>query len=561
MSVLSVKGFAGLDRRKGISESVATAYDMRNMRITHGGSVEKRAVTKMHCALPANIQGIWCGSINGSEALLAAAGGILYSVDTTSGNATNVGTVGLGECLFFEFDSYVYCKTQGFYGKFDGSRLYAVDGYIPCVAISCSPNGEGTLYEEINLLTDKRRQLFSSDGNSLSYKLAEDGISAVISLKVDGVAYTDGFTADTAKGEVRLNTAIPAGLNNIEIVYSKSNERSRILNCRRAMLFGGNSDGRIFLYGNPDYPNYRFYSQLADGIPSAEYFPVNAFTVIGSSKINCMVQQYDKMLIFTKNEAFYSYCELVSDALGNLVSSFPVFSLNGSKGCLIETDGCVIDNRPITLCDDGLNIWESTSVVNEKNASCISGPIADLINNAAKGEQISICDLQSTRELFFIADGTAYIYNYGIGAWYIYDSFGGKYHKTFGEKLYFANGSGIYLYTEQSERNGNGYYKSNFITNGEAFGGSNAVLLEADVYICGKTALTFTVEKSNGESRTRVFDFPEGTDRYMRLSFRLAQRRALPFNITLYTEGGICVLHSVTIKTRKKERSKRFGLL
>ncbi len=565
MNVTSVKSFVGIDRRKKLQSTPSSAFDMRNLRVTHGGSLEMRARTKTLCVLNSEIEGLWCGSLDKREIILAAAGGMLYLIDPNTYSASALGSIGLGECLMFEFANCVYCKTEGYYGKYDGNTLAEVEGYIPCVAISCAPSGEGELFEEINLLSDKRRQLFSGDGDSLYYRLAEADISEIISIKVDGVEYVGNYSLDSTIGAVSFEKYPNAGLNNIEITYRKAygeSDKSRIMKCKRAMLFGGNSDGRVFLWGNEDMPNCRFHSELANGVPSAEYFPVNGFTLIGSSKINCIIQQYDKMLIFTKNEAFYSYCELKADALGNVVSSFPVFSLNGGKGCLFETNGCVIDNRPVTLCDDGLNMWESTSVENEKNAICFSDPINEAIRESVSfGDELFLFDLQALGELYFIANGTAFVYNYRLGAWYCYDSFGGSHFRVWRDKLYYASGSGLCAYSEAFERESGGYWQSNYISNGHDDNECDVTLIQADIYVRGGASVTFTAEKSNGERKTRKFSFGADTDRYMRIAFRPSLKRALPFRLSVYMEGGLCVLHSLTAKTRKKERSRRFGIL
>lgn len=565
MSVTSVKSFNGIDQRKKIRDSLNTASDIHNLRITHGGSLQMRGRNEALCILNANVEGLWCGTLNKRDIILAAAGGILFIIDPTTHERTALGTVGSGECLMFEFAGCIYCKTEAYYGKYDGNSLLRVDGYIPCVAISCAPSGEGELFEEINLLSEKRRQLFSGDGKSIYYRLAENDIDELISVKENGVDYTGNYSLDRQIGAVSFERCPSAGLNNIEITYRKAHsasDKSRIMKCRRAMLFGGNSDGRVFLWGNEDMPNCRFYSALANGVPSAEYFPVNCFTFIGNSEINCIVQQYDKMLIFTKNEAFYSYCELKTDALGNTVSSFPVFSLNGGKGCLFKTNSCVIDNRPVTLCDDGLNMWESTSIENEKNAVCFSEPINEAMRSSISfGDELFLFDLQAERELFFVANGTAYIYNYGLGAWYSYDGFGGKHFTVCRNTVYFTKGSGIFYYSESNARNVIGYWQSNYISNSHNENEFDLALIQADVYVCGEVTLTFIAEKSNGEQKVRKFTFAEDTNRYMRIEFRAALKRAFPFRLTVEMEGGGCVLHGLTVKTRKKERSRRFGIL
>lgn len=574
MNITSQRGFSGIDERLEFSNDLSSAQWMKNFRVSDSGSlVRRQGIKRIHIA-SGNIEGIWCGNIGNTDMVIFAAGGKLYrgGSDTESFSPTEIGDIGTGECVMFEFGGLLYIKNTDYYGKYDGATLTEVEGYIPTVAISCAPDtGEGEIFEQINLITEKRRQLFSSDGSVLLYNLAEEDIKSVDSVIIDGQETEIKYSVDTDGGKISFQTAPKAGLNNVEITYSKAaadEDKNRIMGCSKAMLFGGNSDGRVFLWGNSDYPNYRFHSDLADGIPSAEYFPVNAFTIIGNSKINCIVQQYDKQLIFTESDAYYSYCELKDDGLGNTVSSFPVFSLNNGKGCIFETDGCVMDNKPVTLCLDGLNMWESTTVENEKNAVCFSMPIYKSMAGIIGGDKdlLRMFDFQSNRELYFIYNSDAYVYNYGNGSWYMYDDFSGDNHAILGRTLYFSRAYMLFAYGNEleSDLEGVAQWQSQFITAGQSFGRSDLIRFDADLYIEGSSSLRFDFEKSGQCYKlAREMAFPdEPNGRYLRITLRPVIKRAMPFKITFTDKGpGKCNLHGLLIKTREKERSSRDGIL
>ncbi len=567
--ITTQKGFIGIDKRIKFADGIQAAADLTNFKITDSGSLEKRASIIERFRFAGNVDGLWSGMLGGSELVAVVASGKLYRVDASVENAEIhlVGNACSEKCNIFEFNGALYIKSQSYYGKYDGKNLKEVQGYIPCVALSCTPNGEGTPFEQLNLLTDKRRQLFSSDGESLVYTLAEEDVDSIISIMVDGEPYTKPYSLEDWCS-VAFQSPPKAGLNNVEITYSKAmrqSDRERIMKCTNVMLFGGNSDGRAFLWGNPELPNYRFHSDLANGVPSVEYFPVNAFTVIGNSKINCIVQQYDKQLIFTKNEAYYSYSELRDDGLGNTITSFPVFSLNGSKGCTIETSGCIIDNRPVTLCDDGFNMWESTSVENERNAICFSSQInADLNKlSLAEKESMVIFDFQANREFYCIVGSKAYVFNYGNGAWYCFEGLDGELFSAYGNKLYFSRKNSLFNFGNSvREADLTCEFSSPFISNAQGKSDCDVTLLEADVFIDGEAGLTFEFEKSNGETKTRRFYYPNGTSRFFRISMRPSLKRAMPFRIKIKSEGvGKIAIHGITIKTREKERSKKYGIL
>ncbi|MBR4278705.1 MAG: hypothetical protein IKT34_00880 [Clostridia bacterium] len=567
MNIQSVNGFKGIDGRLEFKDSISYATDMRNLYITQSGAMKKRPSVMHEFILDNVIDGLFIGSLSGRDIIAAASGGYLFVRDRDSDEAPkNAGFIGRGECMAFIFNGLLYLKTDECYKKYDGSRLSEVSGYVPTVAISCNPDGSGTLFEQINVLTPKRRQTFSGDGVSVLYHLSEKGVEAIESLIINGVPYEGNYSLDLVNDAVSFEFPPDSGLNNVEIIYrmpAEKCQKDRFFGCTRIMLFGGNSDGRAFLWGNENYPNYRFHSDLANGTPSVEYFPENAYTVIGADKINCIVQQYDRQLIFTENSAFYSYCELKTDALGNVISSFPVFSLNGSKGCLIETDGCVIDNRPVTLCDDGLNLWESTSLLNEKNATPFSLPIDFFIREILTDlREINMLDFQANRELWFIKSGIAYIYNYGNNAFYIYDGFGGSLFTATGSRMYYVSGGELlsFCYDDAERYTSDCIWESNFIKNSHTGGSADVLSLEADIYINGDVSVSFEISDSSA-SFVRSFEFNDRS-RLMRIFMRPSLKRVMPFKITIRVSGsGIFALHGITIKTKQRERSKRHGIL
>ena len=92
-----------------------------------------------------------------------------------------------------------------------------------------------------------------------------------------------------------------------------------------------------------------------------------------------------------------------TDSAGKVYSSFPVFSLNSSKGNLVTASGCAVNGKPVTMCRDGINIWESTAIENEKNSVCFSAPIADVIRGVQAAGEWSKCrlfDFQTASELY-----------------------------------------------------------------------------------------------------------------------------------------------------------------
>ncbi len=468
------RAFGGIDERCTFADGLALSPYMRNFRVTENRTLQKRyGITTL---IPAGetVTGLWSGYLGGARLFLYTAGGKLYSVEQETGISVELGDVGEGRNTLFAFGRAVYIKNAAKYSRYDGETLSEVQGYTPLVAIGCDASGAGEPFEDVNMLSSKRRVLYSADGTSGTYMLPENNIRSVVSVRKDGG--TDvSFTADLQEGSILLQSPVDKGINNLEVVYDTGTSRADvILGAAGVMLFGGDTDGHVFLWGNPEYPAYRFHSELADGQPSAEYFPENNYTVIGDSEITDIISQYDRQLIFAKDRAFYSYRELQTDAAGNVYASFPVYNLNGEKGNLLKNMGCIMNNEPVTLCADGLNKWTSTTVENEKNAVCFSGAIGKSMRHLlASGDlsSVRLFNLRATGELFLIAGETAYIYNYRVGAWYAYDNFAADCMTECDGVLYFSRGSNILFLDETSNFDNEGMVKARWESPFVPFGG------------------------------------------------------------------------------------------
>ncbi|HOJ47665.1 MAG TPA: hypothetical protein PLD48_02190 [Bacillota bacterium] len=564
--------FGGLDQSCRMSDNMALSPDMANFRVTDNYSLKKRGGIRKICTASAPIDGLWAGYIGGVFFLLYVSGGDLYKYDSVTKSGVPIGFVDYGRAAMFEFDGKVYILNGNRYSRFDGLSVTTVEGYVPLIYINCTPAGAGIAYEKPNLLTPKRRQRFSADGVSDDYVLAEKNISLIHYVTVNGAPYSN-FTYNTTTGVVHFYTTPPAGINNIEICYSKNNlDRTRITKNRYAMLFGGNVDTRLFLWGHPNYPNYRFHSELADGVPSVEYFPENNFTVIGNTEITDIISQYDRQLIFTKDKAFYSYCELRQDLMGNYYSSFPVYNLNSEKGNLIKGSSCVINNEPVTFCSDGLNRWCSTTVENEKNAVCFSAPIAEAVAGIVRSNNFSdlrLFDFQNNSELIFYHNGKAYIYNYKLGVWYLFKDMFCDFFCVVSGELCFSFGNNIYKLDESQTDDEDGavtaYWKSPFVSAGESGRRKDVTELSLTVGTKSSTmldvALNSDIMPENAFTQTFVIENAAGIKTSC-LSMRPNLRRVSKVQIHLRATGRNtdAEIFEITLTSKPKGSYARYGL-
>lgn len=164
---------------------------------------------------------------------------------------------------------------------FDGETIKPVSevAFIPNVIYNRAPSGGGEALMPINLLQPKRIDKFLGTATDKEYQLSATGLdeTPVTVQKVnssggmdDLVEGTD-FTVDRVTGKVTFTTApgVPPvdGESNVWITYSKTVEgyADKINKCRFSTTFGvGGGRDRIFITGNPDFPNYDWYCQYND---------------------------------------------------------------------------------------------------------------------------------------------------------------------------------------------------------------------------------------------------------------------------------------------------------
>ena len=171
---------------------------------------------------------------------------------------------------FFVYNNILYIKDGLNYLEYDGTTLRDVstNAYIPTTSISRGAAGGGTIYQDVNMLSDYRTNTFVADGTSTVYHLDSPTIDGIKSVKVNGVTktYSTDYTFDTNAGTVTFTTAptVPDtdGQDNVEITYRKvvSGYADRILKCTLLAVF----DNRVFFSGNQDYPNVVWHSSLDD---------------------------------------------------------------------------------------------------------------------------------------------------------------------------------------------------------------------------------------------------------------------------------------------------------
>lgn len=178
----------------------------------------------------------------------------------------------------FIYDNIFYIKDGENYLRYNGTSVTDVrdHAYVPTYSIGRKPNGGGSTYQDINLLTGKRINTFLADNESKDYYLDsqnidDDFLPVVIVNDKEQTAGTD-FTVDYAQGKISFTHAPTTegrtdGRDNVSVMYKKNitlqngeDYSSIILKCTLLQVF----DNRVFFSGNPDYPNVVYHCSLDD---------------------------------------------------------------------------------------------------------------------------------------------------------------------------------------------------------------------------------------------------------------------------------------------------------
>ena len=170
----------------------------------------------------------------------------------------------------FVHDDIWYFKDGINYLQFDGAVCKQVEGYIPTTSIARKPMGGGTKYEDVNMLSDYRKNTFLCDGVSFQYfldvmKIDTDYVPVV---KWEGAVVAEkDYTVDYENGSITFTNWPPDvpltdGQDNLEIQFKKAvpTYKEAILSCTLLQVF----DNRVFFSGSEQYPHTVWHSSLND---------------------------------------------------------------------------------------------------------------------------------------------------------------------------------------------------------------------------------------------------------------------------------------------------------
>lgn len=240
---------------------------------------------------------------------------------------------------FFIYSQILYVLDGIHYLEYDGETCQEVVGYIPTTSISRRPEGGGTMYEDVNLLTGIRKNSFSADGKSTEYTLDSQNIDADFNLVVlvgnEVKTLNTDYTVDKTRGVVTFTTApekpLTDGADNVTITFRKTIEgyRDRIEKCTLVTVF----DNRVFYSGNKDYPNALFHCSLNNPryISDTDYYNEG----LDLSPVKSMVAGNNALWVFKEpsqaNTTVFYHNPVIDSEIGK---AYPSTHSSITTGCI-----------------------------------------------------------------------------------------------------------------------------------------------------------------------------------------------------------------------------------
>lgn len=276
-------GFRGCDFR-GLEVNLLRSPDCLNVwkDYTKTESIRTRPGLELDTSFSDPVYGVF---FYGGR-MLVHSGTKLYKV--VDGEKTELYT-GLREAVSnsFIYDDVFYFKDGLHYLKYDGTTIGDVVGYIPTTTIARKPEGGGSKYEDVNMLSDYRKNSFLADGMHFSFFLDVENIDPYyvpvvtytntndpnIEKDENGIVATSEYTVNCDEGSITFTNHAPNqpstdGQDNIIVQFKKvvvdaqgaPRYKDIISKCTMLQVF----DNRVFFSGNPDYPNMVWNSSLND---------------------------------------------------------------------------------------------------------------------------------------------------------------------------------------------------------------------------------------------------------------------------------------------------------
>lgn len=304
----------------------------KNYKNSKGKAIESRPDVELVATLEDTIWGLFFYTYNAQTHRIVHSGTNLYDNDKVI-----YSSMAKHKSQAFVYDDKLYIKDGTSYLVYDGTTVKEVEGFIPTTTISRSPNGGGTVYQDVNLLTGIRKNSFVGDGASKDYIVDSESFDSDYKVRVwiNDKEITSGFTTTPSTGKITFTTAPEepntVGQDNVIIQFRKTVEgyRDKIDKCTLLEVF----DNRVFFSGNPNYPNKLWHCSLEDPTYCSDLDYYNEG--VDDAKIKALVSGNNNLWVLKEpsqtNTTIFYHTPTLDDELGKV---YPSIHSSISTGCI-----------------------------------------------------------------------------------------------------------------------------------------------------------------------------------------------------------------------------------
>jgi hypothetical protein len=330
-------GFRGVDFR-GEDINLARSSDSLNMWKDYREieSIRTRPTMQPNKVFNDTVWGIFFYKSADTDMKIIHSGDTLYRIVGINTYVLKEG-VNKAPSNAFVFNDIWYFIDGKNYLQYDGNEIKDVVGYVPTTTTSRTYNDSGKIYEDVNLLSDYRKNSFIGDETATTYQLDvpnfDDEAPTVL---VDGVEQNDLIESwDASKGTVTFKKPIGKPLtteqDNIVIQFKKHTDgaREKVSKCTLIQLF----DNRVFFSGNPDRPNNIIHCSLNEPTYVSDLDSFNEG--LDSGVVKGMVAGNDTLWVFKEpsqaNTTVFYHRPVIDQDYGKV---YPSVHSSISTGCI-----------------------------------------------------------------------------------------------------------------------------------------------------------------------------------------------------------------------------------
>lgn len=336
-------GFRGVDFR-GEEINLVRSPDSLNMWKDYKETESIRTRPKMKNALyfDNTVYGVFFYKAGSTDMMLVHSGTELYKVVNGKKTLLKSG-LNAARSSAFVYNSHWYFIDGKNYLKYDGAKIIDVEGNgkVPTTSIARKPEGGGTIYQDINMLSDYCVNTFVGDGSSTVFTLDQQKLDSEykpvltedVLDKDKNIVTVKSF--DAAKGTVTLSAAPvgPAteGQGNVKIQFKMPHkeDRNKIKKCTMIELF----DNRVFFSGNPEHPNMLWHCSLDDPTYCSDLDYYNEG--LDTAKVKGMVAGNNNLWVFKEpsqaNTTVFYHTPTIDNEYGKI---YPNTHSSISTGCI-----------------------------------------------------------------------------------------------------------------------------------------------------------------------------------------------------------------------------------